>query len=90
MVRQQYGASVDGGANGAVSYSLGATYTRIPDFVPNGELSRQETGSVYGAIQYSGSKFNIDLHGRYLPGEYGVVNNPLLAKTGFLFQSRPN
>ncbi|MBA2459611.1 MAG: TonB-dependent receptor [Gemmatimonadales bacterium] len=90
VVRQQYGASVDGGANGVVSYSLGATYTRTPDFVPNGELSRQETGSLFGALRYSGSQFSIDLHGRYLPGEYGIVNNPLLAETGVPFQSKPN
>ncbi len=89
VLRQEYSGSVRGGSK-AVSYQFGAGYTRLPDWIPDGELSRQKSGSVYGGMRYTDRLLNADIHARYYPGTYGTVSNPLLLETGFPFASRPN
>jgi len=89
--RQQYAASVGGGAgNGAVSYNFGGSFTRLPDWVPPGELSRQESWGAAGGVRYASELFSADLHARYYPSTYGTANNPEVHETGLAFFSRPN
>jgi iron complex outermembrane receptor protein len=89
--RQQYAASVRGGAeDGAISYNFGGSFSRVPDWVPPGELSRQEAGGADGGLRYASRLFSADLHVRYYPGTYGTANNPEVHETGLAFFSRPN
>ena len=89
--RQQYAASVRGGtAEGAVSYNFGGSFTRVPDWVPPGELSRQEAWGADGGVRFVSRLFSADLHVRYYPGTYGSANNPEVHETGLAFFSRPN
>ncbi|HEX5964243.1 MAG TPA: TonB-dependent receptor [Gemmatimonadales bacterium] len=89
--RQQYAGSVQGqAAEGAVSYNFGGSHTRMPDWVPPGELSRQESWNATGGVRYTSRLFSADLHARYYPGTYGVASNPEMLETGLAFFSRPN
>ncbi len=89
--RQQYAASLRGGAaHGAISYNFGGSFTRLPDWVPPGELSRQESWGATGGVRYASRLFSADLHVRYFPGTYGTANNPEVHETGLAFFSQPN
>jgi outer membrane receptor protein involved in Fe transport len=88
VLRQHYGASMAGGASD-VTYNLGATYTRLADWLPGDERSRQSIPSVYGGIQYARGVAALDIHGRYLRSAVPAVLNPLLMVTGFVPFARP-
>jgi outer membrane receptor protein involved in Fe transport len=91
VARQQYAASLRGGAaGGAVSYNFGGSFTRLPDWVPPGELSRQQSWGATGGVRYASRLLSADLHVRYYPGTYGTASNPELLETGLAFFSRPN
>lgn len=88
VTHQRYKASIRGGASDA-TYNFGGGYTRLGDWVPNGELSGQSSPSVYGGISLDRGIINVDLSGRYLRNEAPFALNPLLLQTGFFFFSQP-
>ena len=87
VLRQRYTASVRGG--GDLSYNLGGGYTRLADYSPSGELSRQSTPSVFGGMRYAQGIITADLSARYYQNKLPLVVNPLVQTTGFAFASRP-
>ena len=89
VARQQYTGRVYGGGRD-VGYSFGGGYTHLPDFLPDGQISRQSTPSVYGGIRSSHGIVAVDLSGRYQRNKLGSAVNPLLLTTGFLPASRPS
>lgn len=86
--RQQYTASMRGGGVD-VSYNFGAGYTRLADWLPDGEISRQSSPSVYGGIQYSKGILTADFHGRYSRNDLPQVRNPEFLNVGLPSLSRP-
>jgi TonB-dependent SusC/RagA subfamily outer membrane receptor len=89
VTRQQYAARVHGGG-GDMSYSFGGGYTHLPDYLPDGQISRQSTPSVYGGIRSTHGILVADLSGRYRRNKLGSAFNPILLTTGFVPESRPN
>ncbi len=89
VLRQRYAAAVRGGSND-IGYNFGGGYTRLADWLPGGELSRQSSPNVYGGIRYSQGIVRADLHGRYYRNELPGGLNPLLMTTGFVPLSRPS
>ena len=89
VLRQRYAASVRGGGDD-IGYNFGGGYTRLADWLPAGEPSRQSSPNVYGGIRYSQGIVRADLHGRYYRNELPGGLNPLLMSTGFLPLSRPS
>jgi outer membrane receptor protein involved in Fe transport len=88
VFKQDYRAAIRGeGAD--VGYNLGAGYSRLGDYLPDGELSRQSTSSVYGGIRHARGPFVFDLSGRYYTQNSPSVVNPALLRTGFVSFSRP-
>jgi outer membrane receptor protein involved in Fe transport len=86
--RQSVAAVVRGGGNQA-NYNLGASYWRMPDWLPDGELSGQSTPSVFGGLRYSEGILSVDLSGRYHVSNTGLAVNPELLEAGFVPASRP-
>jgi outer membrane receptor protein involved in Fe transport len=87
-VRQTYSAAVRGGT-GAATYNLGANYSRLSDWLPNGDASRQSIPSVFGGLNYEAGILALDLSARYLITDHGTGLNPLVLQTGFLPLSQP-
>lgn len=88
IARQRLAAAVRGGGSKA-SYNLGASYWRMPDWLPDGELSSQSTPSVFGGLRFSEGIVTIDLSGRYHISNTGLAVNPELLQAGFIPTSRP-
>ena len=87
--RQQYTARLHGGGR-EVSYNLGGGYTHLSDFVPDGQISRQSTPSVYGGIRSEQGVVVMDFSGRYHRNRVGPALNPLLLDAGYVPESRPS
>jgi outer membrane receptor protein involved in Fe transport len=90
VFRQEYKASVRG-AGSEMSYNLGTGYARLGDWLPNGEVSRQSTPSVYGGMNYAAGIVSADISGRYYT-QNGAnrITNPELLRSGFAPLSRPS
>ena len=88
VLRQHYAASVRGGG-ADVSYNLGAGYSHIADYLPNGEISAQSNPSIYGGVHLTHGFIFIDVSGRYYAQNDPNVFNPALSRTGFTFFSKP-
>lgn len=89
VLRQQYAASVRGGGTD-VNYSLGGSYSRTGDWLPNGELSARSNPSVYGGVHFARDIVSLDVSGRYFVNSIPSVYNPQLGSTGFFNWSKPN
>lgn len=89
VARQQYNARIYGGGP-ETSYSFGGGYTRLPDYLPDGQISRQSTPSVYGGIRSRHGILTADLSARYQRNRLGSGFNPLVLTTGFTPESQPN
>lgn len=89
VTRQQYDARLHGRSRD-VSYSLGGGYTHLPDYLPDGQISRQSTPSVYGGIRSTHGILVADFSGRYQRNKLGSAVNPILLTTGFVPESRPS
>lgn len=88
VFRQQYSTSVRGGGRD-VLYDVGAGYTRMADWLPNGEISRQSSPSVYGSMRYTRDIISVSLNARYFRNNLPAVTNPELQSTGLVSLSRP-
>lgn len=88
VLRQAYTASVRGGT-ADVSYSLGAGYSHLADYLPDGEQSKQSNPSVHGGMGFVRGILNLDVSARYWVQNGASVVNPELAQTGFVFFSKP-
>jgi outer membrane receptor protein involved in Fe transport len=88
VVRQNYSASARGGSEHA-TYNLGANYSHLPNWLPNGDASRQSIPSVFGGLSYKQGIIAVDLSGRYLITDNGTGLNPLILQTGFPPLSQP-
>ena len=84
-LRQEYGVSVRGGTP-SVSYNFGGGYTRAGDWVPEGRFS---IPSAYAGIRVVQGPLTVDLSGRYYAQNRFAVIDPNIAKTGFVFLSKP-
>jgi len=84
-LRQEYGGSVRGGTS-AVSYNLGGGYTHAGDWVPEGRFS---IPSAYAGVRVVQGPLTVDLSGRYYAQNRFAVLDPNIAKTGFVFLSKP-
>lgn len=88
VLRQQYSASVHGGARD-VSYRFGGGYKRLADYVPYNGPTRQSASSAYGGINFSRGIFAADLTARYYRNTIPVAFNPDEFSTGYIPNSRP-
>jgi len=88
VLRQNYTAAVRGGGSD-MSYNFGAGYSRIGDYLPNGEISRQSNPSAYGGIHSARGIIAVDVSARYYVENSPSVLNPAFQETGFLFFSKP-
>lgn len=88
VLRQHYAGSVTGGGVD-VSYNLGGGYTRLADWLPDGEISAQSSPSVYGGVRYARGLVTADLHARYYRNDLPLVVNPLVLTAGFVPLARP-
>jgi outer membrane receptor protein involved in Fe transport len=88
VLRQQYAGSARGGRDG-MTYNFGGGYTRLGDWLPNDEISRQAAPSAYGGMRYSQGIFTADLTARYLVNKHSLVIGPPALATGFAPVSRP-
>ena len=87
VVRTDVGAEVRGGT-GDATYSLGARWWRLPNWVAEGgAASNQSVPSVYAGLNYGRGVVNLDLAGRYHVTNNHVNLNPLVLQTGAI--SRP-
>ncbi len=89
VLRQNYTGSVRGGDRD-VSYNFGGGYTRLADYLPNGELSRQSSPSLFGGTRITLGIITADLSARYYRNKLPSVINPLALTAGFGPFSRPN
>ena len=89
VLRQNYTGSVRGGGQD-VSYNFGGGFTRLADYLPNGEISRQSAPSLYGGIHFARGIMAGDLSARYYLNKLPQVFNPLILTTGVASLSRPN
>lgn len=90
VVRQEYKASIRGGALGA-AYHLGAGYSHLGSWLPpDGEVSRQITPSVHGGVNLTRGVLALDITGRYLDQRGGNnLSDPAIFETGYVPYSRP-
>jgi outer membrane receptor protein involved in Fe transport len=88
VLRHEYTGLVQGGGTNA-SYSFGAGYTRVADYVPRNGESRQSNPRVYGATHFVNGMLTADLSARYNDHEVPVVENPMVRETGYAPESRP-
>lgn len=89
-LRQEYKASVRGGGPD-IGYHLGAGYSHLGDWLPNGEVSRQSNPSVYGGVTYARGSVAVDLSGRYFTTDVAAnLLNPELLQSGFAPYSKPS
>lgn len=89
VLRQEYKASVRGGG-ADIGYNLGAGYSHLGDWLPAGEISRQSSPSVYGAMNFARGIISVDLSGRHYTQNGAINANPDLLETGFPPFSKPN
>ncbi len=89
VLRQNYTASIRGGAPEA-SYNFGAGYSRMADYIPDGEISRQSNPSIYGGARFSRGIVSFDASGRYFSQNDPSVQNPEIFQTGFVPVSKPS
>jgi outer membrane receptor protein involved in Fe transport len=89
VLRQNYNGSVHGGGPD-VSYNFGGGYARLSDYVPNGDLSRQVTPSIYGGMRFGRGIFAADISARYFRNKLPLVVSPQALSSGFIPNSRPN
>jgi outer membrane receptor protein involved in Fe transport len=89
VLRQNYSAAIRGGAPEA-SYNFGAGYSRLADYVPDGEISRQSSPSVYGGARFTRGIVSFDASGRYFSQNDPSVQNPEIFQTGFVPVSKPS
>ncbi|MBA2473627.1 MAG: carboxypeptidase-like regulatory domain-containing protein, partial [Pseudonocardiales bacterium] len=89
VLRQNYTGSVRGGDRD-VSYNFGGGYTRLADYVPNGEISRQSSPSLYGGMRMTRGIITADLSARYYRNKLPSVYTPFVLTAGFGPFSRPN
>jgi outer membrane receptor protein involved in Fe transport len=89
VVQQNYAASVRSGG-GDMSYNIGAGYSRLSDYLPNGEKSAQSNPSAYGGMRFARGALAVDLSGRYYTQDAPSVYNPEVLQAGFLPFSKPN
>jgi outer membrane receptor protein involved in Fe transport len=82
VLRQQYSGSVRGGS-GDIGYAFGGGYTRLADYLPNGDVSRQSTPSVYGGMRFARGIIAADLSARYYANKLPEAFNPDLMTSGF-------
>jgi outer membrane receptor protein involved in Fe transport len=82
VLRQQYSGSVRGGS-GDVGYNFGGSYTRLGDYLPNGDISRQSTPSVHGGMHFARGIIAVDLSARYYANKLPEAFNPDLMTSGF-------
>lgn len=88
VLRQQYSASVYGGAP-SVSYRFGGGYKRLGDYVAKNARTRQSASSVYGSMNFSRGILVADLSGRYYRNTIPQARNPELFTTGYVPYSSP-
>lgn len=88
VLRQAYSANVQGGTPD-MTYNFGAGYSRLGDWLPNGEISAQSTPSAYGGMHYTRGILSADVSARYLVNNVASDLNPLLQATGYAFYSKP-
>lgn len=90
VFRQEYKGTVRGGGSD-VTYNLGAGYSRIGDWLPNGEISRQSVPSVFGGMGFARGIVSADISGRYYT-QNGAnrITNPELLQSGFPPLSKPS
>jgi outer membrane receptor protein involved in Fe transport len=89
VLRQEYKASVRGGGSD-IGYNVGAGYSHQGDWLPAGEISRQSSPSVYGAMTFARGIISVDLSGRHYTQNGAININPDLLETGFVPFSKPN
>jgi len=89
VLRQSYSAAIRGGAPEA-SYNFGAGYSRLADYVPDGEISRQSSPSIYGGARFTRGIVSFDASGRYFQQNDPSVVNPEVLQTGFVPVSKPS
>jgi outer membrane receptor protein involved in Fe transport len=88
--RQDYKASIRGGES-ALGYHVGGGYSRLGNWLPNGEVSRQTAPSIYGGASLTRGVVGIDLSARYYVHNTGNnLINPELLESGFVPFSRPS
>lgn len=90
VFRQEYKGSVHGGGSD-MGYHLGGSYSRLGDWLPNGEVSRQSAPSVYGGLNFARGVVGVEISGRYyvLHGGNNLLN-PALLESGFAPFSKPS
>jgi outer membrane receptor protein involved in Fe transport len=86
--RQEYSTSLHGGGED-VSYHFGGGYSRLADYLPNDEISRQSASSLYGGVHVARSILTADLSARYYDHDAPQVGNPRFASTGYTAQMPP-
>jgi iron complex outermembrane receptor protein len=84
-LRQEYSATVQGAGNN-FSYNLGASYTHLGDWIPEG---RRSLPSVYGGISVEQGDFTIDVSGRSNQQHLMQNASPIAANTGYPTYSKP-
>lgn len=88
VLRQQYSASLQGGAPDA-SYRFGGGYKRLADYVPRNGPTAQSSSSVYGGMNFSRGILTTDLTARYYRNTIPQASNPDLASTGYPYYAKP-
>lgn len=90
VLQQEYKASLRGGG-ADMGYHLGGSYSRLGDWLPNDEISRQSAPSVYGGLNFSRGVVEVELAGRYYVHRGGNnLLNPMLLQSGFTPFSKPS
>jgi outer membrane receptor protein involved in Fe transport len=88
VLRQQYSASVKGGAPD-ISYRFGGGYKRLADYAPRNGPTAQSSSSVYGGMNFSRGILTTDLTARYYRNAIPQASNPDLASTGYPYYTQP-
>ncbi len=90
ILRQEYKAAVRGGGRD-IGYHLGGGYSHLDNWLPNGEVSREASPSVYGGVTYAKGSIGVDLSARHLRTLAGAnLANPELHRSGFVPLSKPS
>lgn len=88
VARQSYRLSVHGGSN-ETTYNFGATYWRLPDWLPHDQPSSESVPSFFGGVHYDHGIFSLGLSGRYQVTNDRNLFNPAFFETGLAVLSRP-
>ena len=90
VLRHEYKASIRGGGPD-MGYHLGGSYSRLGDWLPNDEVSRQSAPSVYGGLNLARGIVDVEISGRYYVQRGGNnLLNPALLQSGFAPFSKPS